>query len=70
MNRGLALKCLQCDNEVFHILYTMEHNLAEFHTRNNREAMSVSSVAMPRTKRSKRPWWPKSSGNVRRMTRA
>jgi uncharacterized Zn finger protein len=24
MNRGLALKCLQCDSEEFHILYKME----------------------------------------------
>ena len=24
MNRGLALKCLQCDGDAFHILYTME----------------------------------------------
>jgi hypothetical protein len=23
MNRGLALKCLQCDSDAFHILYTM-----------------------------------------------
>ena len=24
MNRGLSLKCLHCDNDAFHILYTME----------------------------------------------
>jgi hypothetical protein len=24
MNRGLALKCLHCDSDAFHILYTME----------------------------------------------
>jgi hypothetical protein len=27
MNRGLALKCLQCDSDTFHILYTMEPQL-------------------------------------------
>src|SRR4029453_19231607 len=40
-------------------------NLAEFYFQDNQEVMSVSSVAMSRTKGSKRPWRRKSSGNVR-----
>ena len=69
MNRGLTLKCLQCDSHEFHILYEMGSQPGGVPTRDNRETLSVSIVAMSRTQRSKRRWWQKSSRNVRPMNR-
>ena len=70
MDRGLILKCLHCDSDAFHILYTMEPELGGvLLPRQSGSYESVSSVAMSRTKWSKRPWRRKSSGNVRLMHR-
>ena len=70
MNRGLTLKCLQCDSHEFHILYEMgpqPGGVPHLRQSGSYECVLCGYVAV--TKRRERRWWQKSSRSVRPMNR-